>query len=179
MGGRRPPDGLKRPSRDGAAMKPEKEPLARGVVALASGASRPELPALQKECISMLRALQIEAASSTAIPPDADFVLVLLDEKAEADRIALPDLKDRAASAVAVSEDAAEARVRLAHTRKRLRAYGAALGARELVFAPSDFGYLGLESDGRRERLEELLRALAYDAERLRLKREGWEEPVE
>ena len=31
--------------------------------------------------------------------------------------------------------------------------------------------------DGLRERLEILLRALVVDAERLRLRREGWEEP--
>jgi hypothetical protein len=52
------------------------------------------------------------------------------------------------------------------------------LGARELVFSPEQFGVLGLESDGARERLEILLRALVLDAERLRLRREGWEEPA-
>lgn len=155
-----------------------KEPLARGLVVRAPAASRPELAALAKECLSILRALDAEAAAADAVPPEAaDFVLLLVDDGADGHDLDLPDLRDRVGGVVAVGADVPEARVRIARARKRLRAQGATLGARELVFEPSDFGYLGLESDGRRERLEVLLRALVLDAERLRLRREGWEEP--
>lgn len=153
-----------------------KEPLARGVVVTPPGARRPELPALAKECASILRALDAESALASAVPPEADFVLLLLDE-AGAGALPLPELSNRAGSAIAVAAEPGEARVQLAAARKALRLKGAALGARELVFSPADFGYLGLETDNRRERLEILLRALVLDAERLRLRREGWEEP--
>lgn len=163
----------------GAVKPAEKEPIARGLIVPAPAVGRPEIPALAKECASILRALDAPAQTQPTVEPEADYTLVLLDEKADVERLSLPDLKDRAASAIAIAEDGVQARVLLALARKRLRGSGAALGARELVFSPSDFGYLGLESDGRRERLEVLLRALVADAERLRLKREGWEEPDE
>ncbi|HWH07794.1 MAG TPA: hypothetical protein VNX21_01255 [Candidatus Thermoplasmatota archaeon] len=147
-----------------------KEPIARGVVL--HHAKEGPLPTLAREAQSILRALD---APADADAPAADYVLLLVEPGgADAE---LPDLKDRAASAVAVAEDAAEGRVAVVAARKRLRAMGATLGSRELVFSPAQFGYLGLESDSARERLEILLRALVLDAERLRLKREGWEEP--
>ena len=67
----------------------------------------------------------------------------------------------------------------VAQARKHLRAHGAALGSRELVFLPEHFGHMGMESDSMREKLEILLRTLVHDAEGLRLRREGWEDPEE
>lgn len=154
------------------------EPVARGEVVLVGERHRPQLEALAKEALSTLRALRAEASVRPEASPSADFVLLLVGEQADApSEAALPDLRDRAGSAAAVAADAAAGRVAVALARKHLRAHGAALGARELVFSPDQFGYLGLESDTLRERLEILLRSLVLDAERLRLKREGWEEP--
>lgn len=151
------------------------EPLARGAIVQVSGKPSGQLATLAKEAASILRALR---APADAELPEADFVLLLVEEGADARDLALPDLKDRAGSAVALATDASEGRAAVAQARKQLRARGAALGARELVFSPDQFGHLGLESDSARERLEILLRALVVDAERLRLKREGWEEPA-
>lgn len=158
-------------------MTTSQEPLAQGALIIAGAKRSAELSQLAKEAVSILRALRAPADVVERAPPETDFVMLLVDEATDARAVALPDLKDRAGSAMAVAEDAAEGRVAVAAARKHLRAHGAALGARELVFAPSQFGYLGLESDGARERLEILLRALVVDAERLRLRREGWEEP--
>lgn len=154
-----------------------KEPLASGVVVRAGSQHATELAELVKETLSILRALDAQAQPADAAPAETDFVVLLVDEGTRVDSLALPALPDRAGTVVAVGANAPAARVVVTQARKRLRAAGAALGARELVFSPADFGYLGLESDGRRERLEILLRALVLDAERLRLKREGWEEP--
>ena len=151
------------------------EPVAHGVIVLVPPTDKGELATLAKEAASILRALHAPADAPDA--PGADYVLVLVEEGRDAEEAALPELKGRAASAVGLAKDATEGRAAVALARKRLRARGASLGARELVFSPEQFGYLGLESDGARERLEILLRALALDAERLRLKREGWEEP--
>lgn len=151
-----------------------KEPVARGVVLTLPQRGEGPLPALAKEASSILRALD---APADAEAKDADYVLLIVQPGVDAAALDAPDLKGRAASVVAVAEDAAEGRVAIVAARKRLRAAGAALGSRELVFSPDQFGYLGLESDGARERLEILLRGLVVDAERLRLKREGWEEP--
>lgn len=156
-----------------------KEPVARGVVVAIPVARGPLLASLAKESLSILTALDAPSTQSDAVPGDADLVLVLVEERSDVEALALPDLKDRAAVVAAVGEDAPLCRVAIARARKRLRARGAVLGARELVFAPSQFGYLGLESDGLREKLEILLRALVADGERLRLRREGWEEPDE
>lgn len=153
------------------------EPLARGVLVAHPRRHAPQLQALAKESISILRALRAEARLAERVPGDADFALLLVEPETSPADIPLPDLKDRAGSVLGVGEPAAEARVAVAQARKHLRASQAALGARELVFSPADFGYLGLESDGLREKLEILLRALVLDAERLRLRREGWEEP--
>lgn len=154
-----------------------KEPVAKGVVVVLAERHREPLVALQKESLSMLRALDAEAATSASVPPDADFVVLLVDPFAAADKLALPELKDRAATVLGVGDDAPDTRAAIARARKALRQQAAALSSRELALRPEDFGILGLESDGLREKLEILLRTLVNDAERLRLRREGWEEP--
>lgn len=151
----------------------EKEPLARGRILLAGDDAT--LPALQKEAESILRAIAGPADAPSLA--DADYVLALVQVGADATTLDVPDLKDRAASVVGLGADPADARAAVLAARKHLRARGATLTHRELVFSPAQFGYLGLESDGARERLEILLRGLVVDAEALRLKREGWEEP--
>ena len=156
-----------------------KEPIARGVVVTLAQRHSGPIAMLEREALSMLRAMDTEARGSTDVPPDADFVALIIESASSLDKLALPELKDRAATVVAIGEDAPECRLAITRARKQLRGHGAALGARELALAPSDFGVLGLESDGLRERLEILLRALTVDAERLRLRREGWEEPLE
>lgn len=157
-----------------------REPLARGVV-VPTAAGVAELQALAKECLSILRA--VDAAAETAPAASGagsgDFLALLVTADVAVDRIALPELKDRAATAIAVGAETAACRAALTAVRKRLRGAGATLGPHELVLAPADFGHLGLESDALREKLEILLRTLVADAERLRLKREGWEEPAE
>lgn len=150
------------------------EPLARGVILLVPQRAEGPVPALAQEARAILRALN---APADAEADKADYVLAVVTQDVEPAAFPEADLKERAASVVAVAEDAAEGRVAIVAARKRLRAMGAHLGSRELVFAPSQFGYLGLESDGARERLEILLRGLVVDAERLRLRREGWEDP--
>lgn len=152
-----------------------KEPVARGVVVAHPHAHREAVLALQQEALSTLRALDAPGETAASAPEEADYVLFIVEEEGADPK--LPDLRDRAASVIGVAADAPAGRAAIARTRKHLRAAGAALGARELLLRPDDFGYLGLESDGLRERLEILLRALANDAERLRLRREGWEEP--
>lgn len=152
------------------------EPIAHGFI-LRAGEATEHAEVLAREAGSILRALHAPAdAPGTA---EADYVVLLVPEGIDPREAKLPDLKDRAATALALArgESDAEARVTLLAARKHLRGHGATLGARELVFRPGDFGFLGLESDARRERLEVLLQALVLDAERLRLKREGWEEP--
>lgn len=156
-----------------------KEPVARGVIVPLPERHREPLAMLQREAISILRALDAEGSTSASIPADADFVALLIETDSPVEKLAVPELKDRAASVVAVGEDAPACRAAVTRARKLLRAHGAALGARELVLHPKDFGILGLESDGLREKLEILLRALVNDGERLRLRREGWEEPDE
>lgn len=156
-----------------------KEPVARGVVVAMSQQHRDALATLEREALSILRAIDAEGKSSREVPADADFVALLIGSSSSTDKLALPDLKDRAATVVAVGDDDPECRLAITRARRILRAQGAALGARELVLKPGDFGVLGLESDGLREKLEILLRALVNDAERLRLRREGWEEPEE
>ncbi|HUR68709.1 MAG TPA: hypothetical protein VM370_05635 [Candidatus Thermoplasmatota archaeon] len=155
------------------------EPLARGAIVTVGRARAAPLAALAKEATAILKALSAEATARPSAGATEDFVLLLVDEGTDPESIELPDLKDRAASALAIAEDAPLGRAAVARARRRLRAAGATLGARELVLAPSSFGHLGLESDGLREKLEILLRALVVDAERLRLRREGWEEPDE
>lgn len=154
------------------------EPIARGIIVRLSEAYDEELRVLGKEAMAMLRALKAEARIASDADEPADFVLVLAEPRAQVDTFPLGSMADRVGAAIAVAEDEREGRVINAAARKRLRAAGAVLGPRELVFSPSDFGYLGLESDTLRERLEILLHTLVLDAERLRLKREGWEEPV-
>lgn len=155
-----------------------KEPIARGAVVVLQPSA--QLQALAKETISILRALDVAAEPASVAPPAADFVAILLQPgPAEGVAIELPDLKGRAATAIAVGDDAPACRAALTVVRRKLRAAGATLGPHELVLAAKDFGHLGLESDGLREKLEILLRTLAVDAERLRLRREGWEEPDE
>jgi len=156
-----------------------KEPIASGVVVPLAVARKPLLLALAKESLSILKALDATAEERAEVPADADIVLLLVEETSDLEALAIPDLKDRAAVVAAVGDDARACRITIARARKRLRAQGAALGARELVFSPEQFGFLGLESDGLREKLEILLRALVADGERLRLRREGWEEPDE
>lgn len=151
-----------------------KEPVARGCIVPAGPRHKEASRALAGEATSILRALD---APSDAALAEADYVLLLVESAGDVPVLELPDLTTRAAAAVGLAEDAGEGRVAVLAARKRLRAQGATLGSRELVFTPSQFGYLGLESDGARERLEILLRALVLDAERLRLRREGWEEP--
>ena len=155
------------------------EPLARGVIASVPTRNQATLSALAREVAAILRALRAEARPETGVPPEADFVVVLVEEGADPASLPLPDLKDRAACALGFAEAGAEGRVAVAQARKHLRAHGATLGSRELVFAPEHFGHVGMESDAMRERLEILLRTLVLDAERLRLRREGWEDPIE
>lgn len=154
-----------------------KEPIARGVVVGMPQEHREPIAMLERETLSILRAVDVEAQPMREVPPHADFVALLIEVGSPTDKLALPDLKDRAATVVAIGDDEPECRLAITRARRLLRAQGAALGARELVLKPRDFGILGLESDGLREKLEILLRALATDAERLRLRREGWEEP--
>jgi len=156
-----------------------KEPVARGVVVALPQQHREALAMLEREMVSILRAVDADGHGAREVPAEADYVALAIEEGSAVDKLALPDLKDRAATVVAIGEDAPACRVAITRARKLLRAQGAALGARELVLHPSDFGVLGLESDGLREKLEILLRALVVDAERLRLRREGWEEPDE
>lgn len=151
----------------------EKAPLARGRILVAG--DDPALAALQKEAASILRAIDGPADAETLA--EADYVLALVQVGVDAAGLEVPDLKDRAGSVIGLGGDAADARAAVLAARKHLRARGATLTHRELVFSPAQFGYLGLESDGARERLEILLRGLIVDAEALRLKREGWEEP--
>lgn len=158
------------------------EPLARGVIVSLPSRNGASLATLAKEAASMLRALRAEARIEAALPEataELDFVLVLVEASADPKALALPDLKDRAAVALGFAPEATEGRVAVAQARKHLRNHGASLGARELVFLPEHFGHMGMESDAMREKLEILLRTLVVDAERLRLRREGWEEPLE
>lgn len=156
-----------------------KTPIAQGIVVGLGARHRPEADALSKESLSILRALDAEGRIATRIDGAPDLILLIVDADTTLDELELPDLKDRAASVIGIGDDAPSCRVAITNARKRLRGQGAALGARALVFAPAQFGFLGLESDGSREKLEILLRALVLDAERLRLRREGWEEPDE
>lgn len=156
-----------------------KEPVARGVVTALPLAHRDAVAALEREALSILRALDAPGTPDPRVPGDADYVVLIVEENSADRASSLPDLRDRAATVVGVASDAPAGRAAIARARKLLRGAGAALGARELLLRPEDFGYLGLESDGLRERLEILLRALVNDAERLRLRREGWEEPEE
>lgn len=154
------------------------DPPPRGVL-LPLAAKHPDLlDALARDALSALRALKAETTLAREAPSDVDFVVLLVEPGARLPED-LPDLKDRAASAIGLAEDAAEGRVAVTAARKRLRAANATLGARELVFLPSQLGVIGIESDTVRERLHILLQALVLDAHRLRLKREGWEEPEE
>ena len=155
------------------------EPVARGVVVTLATRHREPLAALAKEALAILRGLHAPGHASERVEDGADYALLLVDEGSELGAASVPDMAGRAASVVGVGEEAPEARAAIARARRSLRARGAALGARELLLRPADFGYLGLESDTQRERLEILLRALVVDAERLRLRREGWEEPDE
>jgi hypothetical protein len=155
------------------------EPVAQGLLVPVGRRHQAILSTLSREAAAMLRALRAAAAPADAVGADADFVVLLVEAGADARDLALPDLKDRAASVLGFGEDAAEGRVAVAQARKHLRAHGAALGSRELVFTPGHFGHVGMESDAMREKLEILLRTLVLDAERLRLRREGWEEPLE
>lgn len=155
------------------------EPVAQGVVVPLGARHQATLSTLAREVSSMLRALRAEAGPAAAVAPGADLVVLLVEQGDDPRRLALPDLKDRAAAALGFGEDAAEGRVAVAQARKHLRAHGATLGPRELVFGPEHFGPMGMESDAMREKLEILLRTLVLDAERLRLRREGWEDPIE
>lgn len=155
------------------------EPVARGVIVPVGRGNAAILSELGREVASILRALRADAQARPAVPAEADFVVVLVEEAADPKALALPDLKDRAACALAYAQDAAEGRVAVSQARKHLRAHGATLGSRELVFGPEHFGPLGMESDAMREKLEILLRTLVLDAERLRLRREGWEDPID
>lgn len=154
-----------------------KEPVARGVVLAAAVDHTDAVAALRKEALSILRALDAPGREAQAAGVEDDYVVLVLGGEGDGAAPAWPDLKDRAATVIAVGEDAPLVRAAIARARKRLRERGATLGARELLLRPAAFGYLGLESDGLRERLEILLRTLVLDAERLRLRREGWEEP--
>lgn len=163
------------PAHDAARVP--KEPIAKGVIVAQPARHAALLQTLAKESIAILRALDAEGRIEERAAADADFVMLLVEEGSNPTSIPLPDMAHRAGSALGIGDPASEARPAVAQARKHLRAHHASLGARELVFSPSDFGYLGLESDGLREKLEILLHALVLDAERLRLKREGWEEP--
>lgn len=153
------------------------DPLARGTVLVAARQHKEPLAALQRETFSILKAVKAEARPAQAVEGTEDFVVLLIEDGWDAKRLPLPDLKDRMGAVVAVAQDAAEGRLAVTRARRHLRDHGASLGARELVLSPEAFGYLGLESDGLREKLEILLQTLVLDAERLRLRREGWEEP--
>lgn len=155
------------------------EPLARGVVLVVGQDEREPLAQLAREALSILKAIKLDARQDVAVAPEDDFVLLLVSATSPVDAVELPPLAQRAGAAVGVATDPAEGRASVARARKRLRGQGATLGPRELVLSPSDFGYLGLESDGLRERLQILLQGLANDAEKLRLRREGWEDPLE
>lgn len=157
----------------------QQEPLAKGVIVPVAAENADNLHVLAREMVSILRALRGEARVSPSVPADADFVMLLVDADAGLDSLELPDLKDRVGAATSFAQRKAEGRMANHLARKRLRSVGAALGARELVFGPDDMGHMGLESDAVRERLQELLQTLVLDAERLRLRREGWEEPDE
>lgn len=159
----------------GALARPVPDPPPLGFVVTTRGANGPAMDAFVKEIASILRALKADVAVTAEVPAEADFVALVVEP--EAALPAFPDLKDRAATAVALSEDEGAGRLAVHHARKALRAAGAVLHARELVLSPKQFGYLGLESDTLRERLQILLETLVLDAERLRLRREGWEEP--
>lgn len=159
---------------------PVSEPLASGTIVVASARHGPPMQALAKETASILRALRAEARTDTVAPPGADFVVLLVEEGVDLRSVALPDLTNRAATALGFAQEEGvdgNARATVNAARKHLRAHHATLGSRELVFHTGHFGVMGLESDAQRERLEVLLQALVLDAERLRLKREGWEEP--
>lgn len=156
-----------------APVVPDPPPL--GFVVTTRGKNGPTMDALAKETMSILRALKAEVAAAAEVPGEADFVALLVEP--DAPLPAFPNLKDRAATALGISEDEGAGRLAVHQARKALRAAGAVLHARELVLSPAQFGYLGLESDTLRERLQILLETLVLDAERLRLRREGWEEP--
>lgn len=153
--------------------------MARGVLVPLSLKRGALLVVLGKEVASILRALQAEARVQGDVPGEADFVVVLAEAGGDPRALVLPDLKDRAGCALGLADDAGEGRIAVNEARKHLRAHGAVLGSRELVFGPEHFGAMGMESDAMREKLEILLRALVLDAERLRLRREGWEDPLE
>ena len=152
------------------------DPLPRGVVIRLSVKHADLMDALARDTLSALRALKADASLAPGADPDVDFVVLLVEPGARLPHD-LPDLKDRAACAIGLADDAAEGRVAVTAARKRLRASFATLGARELVLLPSQLGVIGIESDTLRERLHILLQTLVLDADRLRLKREGWEEP--
>lgn len=138
----------------------------------------PELVAtLAKETLSTLRALKADAAETREVPPEADFVVLVVEP--DAPLPALPDLTQRTAVAVAVADEEREGRVAVVAARKHLRGAGAALQSRELVLLPDQFGVLGIESDSVRERIQIMMETLVLEAERLRLRREGWEDPIE
>lgn len=151
------------------------DPPPRGAIVVRAPRHREEAAVLAREALSALRALKAEAAQEERAAPGLDFVVLLVDEDAAVGD--LPDLKDRAGTAIAVAGEEAEGRAAVAKARRALRAKAAVLGPRELVLGPAHFGILGLESDGHREKLHILLQALVLDADRLRLRREGWEEP--
>jgi hypothetical protein len=155
------------------------EPVAQGVIVPVGTRHQATLSTLAREVASMLRALRAETGPAATVRPDADLVILLVEDGSDPRALGLPDLKDRAAAALGFAEDAAEGRLVVAQARKHLRAHGATLGSRELVFTPEHFGHMGMESDAMREKLEILLRTLVLDAERLRLRREGWEDPIE
>lgn len=155
------------------------EPIAEGVIVILGERQRAHTAALAKESASILKAFQTTSSIATSVPPEADFALLLVDEAADLDALTLPPMKDRAGIVAGVGEDAALVRASIARARRKLRLAGATLGARELALSPEHFDPLGLASDGLREKLEILLRSLVNDAERLRLRREGWEEPTD
>lgn len=156
---------------------PVPDPPALGFIVAAPKRHAEQVGALARESLSALRALKADAVEAPRASPEADFVVLVVEPSAPLPE--MPDLKDRAAVALAVAEDEAEGRVAVTAARKHLRNAGAALGARQLVLTPSHFGFMGLESDNAREKLHILLQTLVLDAERLRLRREGWEEPDE
>ncbi len=153
------------------------EPIARGVIVPVAVAHAESLAVIGREMSAILRALKAEVRVGASVPADADFVVLLTEGEAPVEGVELPEFKDRVGSAIAFAETESEGRVANVRARKHLRSVGATLGPRQMAFYPKDLGYLGIESDGLRERLEELLQTLVLDAERLRLKREGWEEP--
>lgn len=155
------------------------EPVAHGVIVRLPSQHEEALDALARESASILRALRGETQVVEKVPEEADFVLLIIEDVFEPAHLDLPALEDRAGAALAVAANEANGRAAAMSARKHLRAQGAALGARLLVLPPTAFGHLGLESDNLRERLEVLLHTFVHDAERLRLKREGWEEPLD